>query len=238
MPCIDSDTDMIIRVTVFIAILLQALASAVQAETKSGWELSFFFGTSFSKDEDLTIRQDGQPDILLEDAQFSTKPFQAPPYYALRLGRWYDDVAWEIEHIHQKIYVETLPSAVQHFEITDGYNLFLLNVAWRMESLGIIARAGVGPVVAHPQITVRSLSNHKSGGGAIPTVWDSDSGYQWTGPALQLAIEKELPLTEHWIFSLEGKLSHAEADITIARGSVVVPNTALHLLFGMKYSFE
>lgn len=153
------------------------------------------------------------------------------------MGKWRDGHAWEIEQIHQKIYVDDLPDEVQHFEITDGYNLFLFNSAWQLQQHGVIARLGLGPVIAHPQTTVRSLSNHQSGGSAIPTIWDSDSGYQWAGAAAQVALEKEFHLSKHRLFSIEGKLTHAKADIDIEGGIVTVPNTAIHLIGGIKYGF-
>lgn len=211
--------------------------TSTQAAPKDGWELVFYLGTSFSKNETLTIKQDGYPDITMDDVEFATKPFDSPPYYGIRLGRWSDGHAWEVEHIHQKIYVDELPDEVQHFEITDGYNLFLFNSAWQLEKYNVISRIGIGPVIAHPQITVRGMTNHESGGGAIPTVWDSDSGYQWAGAGAQIALEKEFRLNNNWLLSIEGKLSHANANIDIAGGSVSVPNTAIHLVGGIKYDF-
>jgi hypothetical protein len=222
--------------------LISLMASAfivghTYAEPKQGWELAFYLGTSFSKNETLTIKQDGYTDITLDDARFATKPFDSPPYYGIRLGRWHNGHGWEVEHIHQKIYIDDLPEEVQHFEITDGYNLFLFNSAWQLTNGGVITRVGIGPVIAHPQITVRGMSNHKSGGGAIPTIWDSDSGYQWAGAGAQLALEKEFSISRHWLLSLEGKITHAQADIDIEGGNVYVPNTAIHLVGGIKYDF-
>lgn len=226
-----------IRTVNFLSVLVCGLCiTDTQATPKNGWELAFYLGTSFSKDETLTIKQEGFPDIRFE-AEFETKPFDSPPYYGIRLGRWSNGHAWEVEHIHQKIYVDDLPPDVQHFEITDGYNLFLFNSAWQLNRYDLITRLGVGPVIAHPQITVRGISNHQSGGGAIPMIWDSDSGYQWAGAAAQVSLEKEFSISQHWLLSLEGKLSHANADIDIEGGSVTVPNTAIHLVAGIKYDF-
>lgn len=223
---------------ILVSICVYGLCVAnTQAALKDGWELSFYLGTSFSRNETLTIKQDGYPDITLNDVEFATRPFDSPPYYGIRLGKWRDGHAWEVEHIHQKIYVDELPAEVQHFEITDGYNLFLFNSAWQLKKHGLVTRLGIGPVIAHPQITVRGLSNHQSGGGAIPTVWNPDSGYQWAGAAAQIALEKEYSVNKHWLLSIEGKLSHAYADIDIAGGSVSVPNTAVHLVGGVKYDF-
>jgi hypothetical protein len=65
-----------------------------QAAPEDGWELAFYLGTSFSKNETLTIEQDVYPGITLKDAEFATKPFDSPPYYGIRLGRWNDGHAW------------------------------------------------------------------------------------------------------------------------------------------------
>ena len=227
-----------IKVRILIVVSIFGLfAIGIKAEPRDGWELAFYLGTSFSKNETLTIKQEGFPDITLKDVEFETRPFDSPPYYGIRLGKWRNGRAWEVEHIHQKIYVDELPADVQHFEITDGYNLLLFNRAWQLKKYGLNTRLGIGPVIAHPQITVRKMTNHKSGGGAIPMIWDSDSGYQWAGAGVQAGLEKEFRLNNNWLLSIEGKLSHANADIDIAGGSVNVPNTAIHLVGGIKYDF-
>jgi hypothetical protein len=218
--------------------LLYAIALiTVSSHAKDGWEITANFGTSFSKDETLTIKGSGGK-IVLNNANFETKPFSSPLYYGVRVSRWENDSAWEVEHIHQKIYINDLPEEVQHFEITDGYNLFYLNHAWNLEKYGIITRIGAGFVVAHPQITVRDVETYTSGGGAIPMIWDTSSGYQWAGFSGQLAVEKEFQVYENWYISLEGKLTHSKSDIDLENGSVEVPNTALHLHFGIKYQFN
>ena len=52
----------------FISLMASAsIVGHALAEPKQGWELAFYLGTSFSKDETLTIKQDGYEDITLED---------------------------------------------------------------------------------------------------------------------------------------------------------------------------
>jgi hypothetical protein len=222
----------------FIALCAIGLMET-QLDAKDGWEVALNFGSSFSKNETLTIKQSGYPDIILPHADIKTKAFTVPFYYGLRISRWDNDRAWEFEHIHQKIYIDDLPSEVEHFDITDGYNLFYLNHAWNLEEYGVITRVGLGFVVAHPDITVRGVQTHETGGGAIPMIWDTDSGYQWAGLTGQIAIEKEFQIVKNWYLSLEGKLTHSSADIDLEEdGSVEVPNSALHLLVGIKYNFN
>jgi len=86
----------------------------------------------------ITIKQSGYPDIILPHADIKTKAFTVPFYYGLRISRWDNNRAWEFEHIHQKIYIDNLPSKVEHFDITDGYNLFYLNHAWNLEEDGSV----------------------------------------------------------------------------------------------------
>jgi len=94
-------------------------------------------------------------------------------------------------------------------------------------------------VVVHPDITVRGIETHERGGGAFPKIWDTDSGYQWSGLTAQVAIEKEFKIYNHWFFTVEGKATHANANIDLnPTGSVNVPNTALHLTAGIKYNFN
>jgi hypothetical protein len=235
---------MVLRLKRFILLGFVAVAM-MPLSAKEGWEVSFHTGTSISRDETLNIYHD-LGDITIRDAKLNTKPFTTPYYYGLRVGKWDGDTAWEFEHIHQKVYVDSadLPPQIENFEITDGYNLFYLNHAWNLEEYGIIARAGLGLVVAHPDITAYGTRYHRVGGGAVPLVWQTDSGYQWAGTSIQAAVEKEFQLYESWYLSLEGKATHSSADIDIKNpsdnqkvGSVYLPNTALHFQIGITYHF-
>ncbi len=222
-----------------------------QASTKDGWDLAFYLGTPFSNNETLTIKQDGYPDITLKNAEFATKPLDSPPYYGIRLGKWNDGHAWQVEHIHQKIYVDDLSAEVQNFEITDGYNLFLFNSAWQHEEYGVTTRLGIGPVVAQPQITVRDMFNHKSGGGAIPTIWDSLSGYQWALTTSQVALGKDFNISRRWLLNIKGKYSYSNANVTVGgdikynirhrrlsiKGKLSYLNANMAVGGGIKYDF-
>lgn len=196
--------------------------TTINISAKEGWELSAALGMSYSLDQTITVKQNNQPDLLV-DGQRESKPFSAPFYYALRVGFWWEDQAIELEGIHHKIYVEdNLPPTLEKFEITDGYNLLYLNYAYAWQE-SLIFRAGIGSVIAHPDIIIageRTLG-----------------GYQFSGLTGQVAIEKEFALTSHWLLSLEGKLSYSQADIDINNGSIDAPDTAFHLIGHIKYNF-
>ncbi|MBD3789090.1 MAG: hypothetical protein IE885_01770 [Campylobacterales bacterium] len=228
---------------------LIGLVASQYAVAKDGWEVSLHTGTSFSKNETLNIHYNGTGgDIYIPDADLETRPFTTPFFYGLRVGKWTDNTAWEFEHIHQKIYLkeatEDLYPTLDNFEITDGYNLFYFNRAWNLEEYGIITRVGLGFVVVHPDITIDGIRYHKEGGGAVPLIWQTDSGYQWAGYSAQVAVEKEFQIYDNWYLSLEGKLTHSSADIDIEdpdtdvkMGSFDLPNTAIHLMVGVTYHF-
>ncbi|MGF1787239.1 hypothetical protein L4D00_15700 [Photobacterium swingsii] len=196
--------------------------TTIDISAKEGWELSAALGMSYSLAQTITVKQNNQPDLLV-DGQRESKPFSAPFYYALRVGFWWEDQAIELEGIHHKIYVEdNLPPPLEKFEITDGYNLLYLNYAYAWQE-SLIFRAGIGSVIAHPDIIIageRTLG-----------------GYQFSGLTGQVAIEKEFALTSHWLLSLEGKLSYSQADIDINNGSIDAPDTAFHLIGHIKYNF-
>ncbi|OAN11224.1 hypothetical protein A3K86_19900 [Photobacterium jeanii] len=199
------------------------LLSNVQAATKEGWELSLGLGASYSLDQDITLQLKDQPDITLNGNRES-KPFSSPLYYGARVSYWWDDQAIELEGIHHKVYVDdALPTQVEKFEVTDGYNLFYTNYAvnWRGS---LILRAGIGGVIAHPDVIIEGDRTF--------------GGYQFAGLSGQVGVEKEFSLTKHWLLSLEGKVSISEADININQGSADVPDTAFHLLGHLKYHFD
>lgn len=212
-------------------------AGEVGATLEPDWQVELFGGWVENKDEDLRIKQDGQEDIVLPDTPMHTKPFKMAIFYGLRVGRWQGGAGWEVEHSHQKLYVNDgdLPSEVQNFEITDGYNLFFLNRAWRNRDLGLRWRLGLGPVVVHPDIKVRGETNYVRGGGAVPLVLSK--GYHWAGAVAQAGVGKRFDLSDHWYGLLEARVTHAWADVPIKNGSVIVKNTAAHANFGIGYDF-
>jgi acetyltransferase-like isoleucine patch superfamily enzyme len=197
-------------------------------------EFELMFGFVYNAPEDLTIKQDNEEDIHIDNAKMKTKPFKSPPYYGVRyrFSRTAES-AYEVEHNHLKLYLDDLPPEVQHFEITDGYNLFWFNKVYFISGLNI--RGGAGVVVTHPDITVRDKTNYKEGLGAIPAVYKS--GYHLCGVTAQLSVQKEFPITDEVYFSLETKAVYAYADVPIADGSVVVQNRSLHLNYGLGYRF-
>lgn len=202
-------------------------------------EYSFEFSTGIvhNMKENMIIKQDNEEDIVLNDVDLETHPFRFPMYYGMRLARWSDKSnAWEVEHLHQKLYIdnpEKLNPNIQQWENSDGFNFFFLNRLWKNKK-NIVYRLGLGPVVVHPEITVRNKSNYKQGN-QILTYGD---GYHIAGAVIQGSIQKLFNLNKKWYLNLEGRLTYSRADVPIAQGSVFVQNRAAHFNFGIGYRFD
>jgi hypothetical protein len=203
-------------------ILLLSVLLAGQAGAAE-WSLYVAGGSSYSLPTRLVIRQKGQTDITLT-AHYRTRPLFEVPYYDVRLSR----DQWELELIHQKLYLENRPPEVDTFEITHGYNFITLNRVFCRRGLDL--RGGAGIVLAHPETMVRGL-------------WFDDTqgilrtGWYVSGVAAQVGLGRSFRLGRHWFVGVEGKATAAWARVLIAQGTADVPNLALHLQVGAGYRF-
>jgi hypothetical protein len=207
-----------------ILIVLSAIASPpVQADTFS---VQLFGGTAYNFRTPLVIRQDGQ-DTIRVNADYDTKAFDPPMYYAVRLGWWKEDRAWEVEMVHHKLTLQNGPPEVEHFSVTHGYNLLTVNRAWKKE--WFIWRLGAGVIITHPESDIRGSEFEQNGG-----IFD---GYYISGPTVQIAVEKRISLWKGLFASLEGKFTASWARVPVKEGSADVPNAAVHGLLGLGYEF-
>ena len=151
-------------------------------------------------------------DVLTINADYETRSFEGPLYYSVRAG----SALWDVELIHQKIYLQNPAREVESFSVSHGYNLILLNHGWRTGDF--IIRVGGGAVLAHPEIRFRENF--------------FEPGYKLTGPAFQVSAQKRFPLSNRLFFSAEGKFTAARAHFSINESEISAPNIALHALFG------
>ncbi len=201
---------------------LLLLAAAPPGAAAADWTFEVFVGVPFGFPSTLTIRQSGQPDIAAR-AHYESRPFRTPLYYGWRVGRWDGDRAWELELVHDKLYLAGPPPGVEEFAISHGYNLVTVNRAW--EHGGLVRRVGAGVVVAHPENTVRGKRLPENGG---LLGW----GYYLAGPTVQAAVEKRVRLRGDLFLPVEGKATASFARVPVADGSADVPHAALHGLAG------
>ncbi len=175
----------------------------------------------------LNIYQKGYPNINMT-AHYDTKPFSPPPYYLLRIGKWNDNKAWELEFIHHKLYLSNTTDEVNNFTITNGYNLITLNRAW-LNTRNYIWRVGAGIVLAHPESKIRDQTFSETGG------IFNDDGYFVAGPSLMASLGKRFYLSKSFFIELEGKVTASYADVKIANGNAEAPDVAIHANVGIGY---
>ena len=218
---------LILRLSISSVIFFILVVAAVPAHAEGPWSVEIFGGSSYSFPTPLRIRQAGYEDIDIT-ARYETKPFEKDPYYAWRVGKWNGDKAWELDFVHQKLYLVNKPAEVQQFQITYGYSLLTVNRAWNKH--GLIYRVGLGIVITNPATTVRGKQEPREGG-------FFNLGYFISGPTIQGAIGKRFYLGKDLFLALEGKLTASYARIDINGGYAQVPNAAVHWLFGLGYDF-
>jgi hypothetical protein len=189
--------------------------------SQSVWSIELGTGSAYSFSTTLKFEQTDQPEIRFS-ADFQTRPWQDAPYYEWRISRRTDRAGWELEFLHHKLYLKNNPPEVQHFEVTHGYNLLLVNRMWKLRYFDI--RVGGGVVIAHTESDVRNLS--------------MSANYDIAGIAGQVATAKRLYLSKNFFVNFEGKLTFASATVSVANGDARVPNIALHGLVGVGYDFR
>lgn len=178
----------------------------------------------------LTIQQVGQPTINT-NAIYSTGSWlneSSAPYYDVRVGLWTDPdtgdgTGWELEFLHDKLYLVNLPPNVQQFQITFGYSMLFVNRAWEIYKW-LIFRSGIGTVIAHPISTVNGLSY-------------TGTEYVIAGIAGQLSLQARKPIIGGLSATVEVKYTNASAVVPVANGTAAVPNQGLQFLGGLGFDF-
>jgi hypothetical protein len=193
------------------------------ASAKS-WSFELFAGTSWSAPTPLTIWQVGQPDIHTM-AHYKTKPWTGSPYYSFRIARWKGARAWAVDFTHQKLYLDDLPTDVQHFEVTHGYNMLHLSRIWDVDHW--LLSLGGGVIFTHPENTVRNKDFYPESGGSL------GGGYYLDGVSVMGAVGRHVKIAGPLFATGLGKMSLSTATIRVMDGGAEVPNVAFHINVGL-----
>ena len=191
-----------------------------------GWYFHSNWGLSNSMNSTLSIKRDNSPHIV-HNAKWKAKSFSDSWYYTVKLEKWLGDKARGIEWVHHKIYLANPPAGLDEFSISDGYNMLFYNFA-RKTKRNRISRLGLGLVFGHPDVTFTGAERFYMKGGA--------GGSYLAGVAAQVSLEKWLYETDHFIFSVEGKLTASYARVPVSENRsefAEAPVVAWHLTFGL-----
>ncbi len=207
-------------------VLLSALCLPASSRARSGFSVSLFGGLSLTPPLPLRIVQEGEPDLQLQ-ARWATESFQYPFYYDVRVGYSREKLGWELEMLHDKLVLKNLPPEVQLFRVSHGYNRITANQLWNPGP--VLARFGLGVVIAHPENVVR--------GEPLPTGGFFGLDFYLSGVTAQIAAERCFFIVSGFFAAPEIKLTASWARVPVARGYADVPCLALHLLVGLGYDW-
>jgi len=221
-----------IKIRYILFIMLTGFLSAISVDVSLGEALNF------------------KQRVKINDSTFEatpkTKGFKNPQYYSIRLR----SNKLEFELIHHKLYFdEGLPDYIKHFELTDGYNLVMLNyISPFIGNLNY--RLGVGVPVVHPDITIQgdfvNLEDSKRiferGGGLIPKFWKD--GYYPGGFTSQIGLFYRKRINNKISYHLETKavyattqfdLSYIDDSPSESNLDISIPNLSIHFLAGISF---
>ena len=202
------------------------------SQEKSEWSLEANFGLPINLVHPITIEQQGHPDLNFK-AHFYSEPFKQPFFYVYRFNKWRNEKGWQLEMMHQKLYLKNPPKEVQYFSITHGYNLIMLSRAFKVSIFNekdFIISIGSGVILAHAENMVRGKEFDQQQS-------FNNMGYYLTGPVLNLAIAKRFNLSNRFYFNVETKFNTSYAKVPIVDGEATLVHSAFSFTGGIGYSF-
>ncbi|MDH5547636.1 MAG: hypothetical protein OEZ43_18815 [Gammaproteobacteria bacterium] len=182
-------------------------------------------GGALNLPAEILVAQQSQANLSV-DAQFDTESLIPPIYYQIRLivvqhRRRY----WEMEFIHNKIYLRNPPPEIQSFSVSHGFNMFGVNHV-RMFNKCCGWRLGGGVILAHPENTVRGAELTHNGG---VFGW----GYYLSGAYLASGFLAKHDIGQTFYLVADLRLSSSYASIPIRNGQASLFLNTLHLAGGI-----
>lgn len=216
---------MVTRLT-FLTIGALCAATSVAAEV----ELSLYGGWQGAPASDIAIRGDNAIADTDLTVAWDGRPFEAPPYYGLRVTKWDTPTfGYGLDFTHNKVYPQDgeLPAEFDRLEFTDGLNTLTANAYYRWDAgLGTITPyvgGGVGITVPHVEVIT------------------SDSrtlGFQYTGPAATVIAGASMPINDQWsVFGeYKGTATFNEGDLDTG-GTIETDIFTNALNIGVSFNF-
>ena len=196
--------------------------------SQQSWTVELHAGIEKSARMPLTIYQEGFPVIRIDKADYESRALKFPLYYDLRISKWWNREAVQLEVIHHKFFLKNTTTEVEHFEMTHGFNAITINYGRLLNQF--VVNAGAGSVLLHAENTVRDLSLPSSTG------FDAKR-YRLTGLILQSGIGRRLNLNQKLFVNVEFKTAwgfvHAPIVLGYARANVLI----FQLVVGPGYKF-
>jgi len=209
-----------------VSVIMLVQVTLISAQDR--WSAEFYGGLAGNVPLPLLIKQSGQPSLDFV-AKYESRSLDLPIYYGYRLSKWCDEKSWEFEFTHHKIYLSNNPPEIEQFNLSHGLNMFTINRGRALS--GFIIRGGAGPIITHPEFTIRDVSFDQSRG-------LFHLGYMLNGIALNLGVAHPIQFSKHFFLNLEAKTTFAYVHIKQDDLKVNVYNWAFHLVLGPGYNFR
>jgi len=219
-----------------LTVMLAAMAaSSASGRAVAEMQVGVYGGMNTNFDSPVTLHKGALSDSRMLD--WEGRSFQMPPYWGVQATYWLNaNASWGvgIDYTHSKAYA-ALNSATdpiyRHLEFTDGNNLLMLNLLYRLGPLAdgrLVPYLGVGGGVAipHVEVKLKAFPGHYT--------WE----YQFAGGAAQVLGGLEYRLDNAWSLFAEGKVSYSHLDTELEGGGTL--KTYLwspQLMLGLSYRF-
>lgn len=204
----------------------------INAQEKSEWSFEVNGGFPINFNHPITIKQQGYQDLNFT-AKFYSEPFKQPFFYVYRISKWRNDKGWQLEMMHQKLYLKNPPKEVQYFSITHGYNIIMLNRAFKINIFNekdFIIGVGTGIVLAHAENMVRGKEFDQQQS-------FNNLGYYLTGPVFNASIAKKIQLGNRFYCNIETKFNTSYAKVPVVDGEATLWHSSIAIFGGVGYSF-
>lgn len=209
-----------------IAVMVLVHVSLISAQDR--WSGELYGGFAGNVPLPLSVKQSGQPSLVFV-AKYESRSLNLPIYYGYRLSKWSGDKSWELEFTHHKIDLSNNPSEIENFSLSHGLNMFTINRGRKLS--GFVFRGGAGPIVTHPEFTIRDVTFDQSRG-------LFHLGYMLNGMALNLGVAHPIRFSSYFFLNLEAKTTFAYVHIKQDDLKVNVYNWAFHVILGPGYIFR
>jgi len=136
----------VVRSVTLSAALIALLVEQAEAQPQALWSADLLIGDAYNFYSRTHIAH-GTLGERSFDGNYETRGLEGPLHYVLRVSRWRDDRAWEVQLLHHKLYLENRPAGADSLSVSHGFNIVTLNRAFELNRS--VIRIGLGPVVAH-----------------------------------------------------------------------------------------
>lgn len=207
---------------------------AVASPASAQWYGVVYFGANKTQPADIKVKGDGY-DLTLPKVDFEARPFESPPYYGWRLGRFLNEgrrLGVELEFIHLKVIAnpDQLGPVVQQYRMTHGLNFIVANLTSRVPvgrsaygdaPFALVSRLGAGVTVPHGETTILNVTKEQ---------------YEYAGLGAHAAIGLTAKVKGRLSLVGEYKLTYAKPRITTAHnGTGQTVALSHHVAFGFAF---